>query len=297
MRVYNGSYVGTGAALAVRGVGFKPDAVIIKSATSAGVAHLITSTMGAGTAKPISGATALTAGLFTSLDADGFTLDTGAALNSNGVTYYYVAFKQAANNCKVFTYTGVTGGLTVTGVGFQPDFLIISSAGASTTMVKFSTGAADSVQSLSGADTTGQITSVNSDGFVVAGANANTNTNGGVYHCLAFKIQPGVFNILANYTGNGTSQSLTGAGFSPTCAFVKGTASTTAIIRFKKETGTNSVPVTAAAELGNGVTSFDADGFTTGANANTNTNAAVFRTAVFRDTPKRRHSLRQVRLQ
>lgn len=286
MLVRSGSYQGTGAALSVTGLGFQPDALVIKAATTAGVAHLITNTMAPGNAKPISGATALQTGLITSLNADGFTLDTGAALNTNGVTYHWFALKNATGNCATTTYTGTGAGQTIAGLGFQADVLFISSAGAAATNVKFSTAAADSVQTLGGADAAGQVTSLTSDGFVLSGSNVNTNANGTVYHVLALKAQAGVCAVIPTYTGNGTSQSITGAGFAPAVAFVKGSGVTTAIARYKAETGANSLPVTASAENTTSITALGADGFSVGSSANVNTGAATYRAFALAETPR-----------
>ena len=87
-----GSYTGDGADnRAITGLGFQPDAVIIKGNT-AQTAVIRTSTMTGDNTKPMVGATALTADLIQSLDAGGFTIGTDARVNSGGVTYYWAAF-------------------------------------------------------------------------------------------------------------------------------------------------------------------------------------------------------------
>ena len=58
-----------------------------------------------------------------------------------------------------------------------------------------------------------RIQSLDADGFTT-GKHTTVNGNGHDYWWMAFKTSAGVLKV-GSYTGNGTSQSITGAGFSP----------------------------------------------------------------------------------
>jgi len=90
----SGSYTGNGAdnRAITGGVGFQPDVVIIKSNT-AQLAVMRTSTMVGDASKELCAATAFQTNRIQSLDPGGFTVGTNAQVNSSGVTYYWVAFR------------------------------------------------------------------------------------------------------------------------------------------------------------------------------------------------------------
>ena len=73
-------------------MGFQPDLVIIKSNT-AQLAVMRTATMVGDASKELSAATAFQTNRIQSLDPGGFTVGTNAQVNSSGVTYYWVAFR------------------------------------------------------------------------------------------------------------------------------------------------------------------------------------------------------------
>ena len=87
-QVISGSYTGNATdGRSITGVGFQPDVVIVKSA-STGIAVLRTSSMSGDNTKPMTGATALTANQIQSLTSDGFTVGTDSAVNASSTTYY-----------------------------------------------------------------------------------------------------------------------------------------------------------------------------------------------------------------
>ena len=110
MRVVSGSYEGNGTDnRSITGVGFQPDVVIIKGDTNT-VAVCRTSTMTGDQTKPLVGSNALADNRIQSLDTDGFTIGTHGGVNSNNKDYYWVAFKAAAGEMVVSTYTGNSAG-------------------------------------------------------------------------------------------------------------------------------------------------------------------------------------------
>lgn len=90
-----GTYVGTGASLSIRGLGFKPKAVMVKNRSEAESARILTAPM-VNAAAPsifINNAAATSSGI-TSLDNDGFTVGTEDSVNKAGVTYGYWALNE-----------------------------------------------------------------------------------------------------------------------------------------------------------------------------------------------------------
>ena len=82
------------------------------------------------------------------------------------------------------------------------------------------------------------------------------------------------------YTGNGSTQSITGVGFQPDWVWIKETSQarnhmvfdSTRGVQKRLHTNTNNTEST----LTNGLSSFDADGFSIGSNSNLNTNASEY---------------------
>ena len=65
---------------------------------------------------------------FTTLDTGGFTV--GTTNNASGGIYYFVAFPEASGSIDVGTYTGDgSDDRSVTGVGFEPDYVLTKNAG------------------------------------------------------------------------------------------------------------------------------------------------------------------------
>jgi hypothetical protein len=173
-------------------------------------------------------------------------------------------------------YTGNgTAGRAITGVGFQPDVVIVKSDDNSgVAEIRTSTMTGDNTKPMSGATalTTGLIQSLGSDGFTL-GSNNAVNRNGRAYHYVAMKSYTGHM-ALGTYTGNGTSKSITGLGFSPEYAIVLPAANQTAVQRMSAMTRT----FTFGADTGitTGITSLDSTGFSVGNSATVNSNAATY---------------------
>lgn len=97
-----GSFTGDGtAALSTKGLGFKPNVVIVK-ANAAQYARILTTDMVNNTATSMYMGTTTTdtTGILT-LDADGFTVGSGASVNGNGVTSQYIAIKSGKFNVPI----------------------------------------------------------------------------------------------------------------------------------------------------------------------------------------------------
>jgi hypothetical protein len=172
----------------------------------------------------------------------------------------------------------------ITGVGFQPDAVIVKSSTNQISVMRTSTMAGDNTKPLSGATnlSTNRIQALQSDGFQV-GTDNQVNQGGGsppTYYWVAFKDYPGHMT-LGTYTGNNTSQSITGLGLSPDYVMILGATTERAVQRmapmgrtyeFESDNGSN-----------NAITSLDANGFSLGADDAVNNNAVTYHYVAFNE--------------
>ncbi|MCB0430095.1 MAG: T9SS type A sorting domain-containing protein [Flavobacteriales bacterium] len=118
-----------------------------------------------------------------------------------------------------YTGDGVDG-LTISGLSFSPDIVIIKGAGATAAYIKTSSLGGTSSKNLSatGAYSSTAIKSLTSDGFTV-GTNSAVNTNSTTYYFMA--IDAGSDAVVGSYAGNGgISKAITGFGFRPEMVLV-----------------------------------------------------------------------------
>ena len=116
----------------------------------------------------------------------------------------------------------------------------------------------------------------------------SANTYSYVYYC--FKSVPG-FSKIGSYTGNGSTQSITGVGFQPNWLMIKQTDGTNAWRIFDSARGL-SAPQTLFANLAsaedsesNTVSSFDSDGWTMGSQQGVNDNGDNYIYIAFKENP------------
>lgn len=225
-----GSFSGTGSAMSISGLGFQPDAVIIKS-TGTNNGYIKTSTMSGSNSKKFTNNTSIENNKITSLDADGFSISNATEVNSSSVLYYWIAFKTSAGYLEVGSYTGngTDNRNIVMANSFQPDYLIIMPEDATSACQRVSSMPADWTCSFSGVPGgTDMIQSFNSSGFQVGAvgyfptpqfppstAANNVNKTGIVYHYLAVKTFANYFTV-GSYTGNSLdNRNVTGVGLNP----------------------------------------------------------------------------------
>lgn len=123
-----------------------------------------------------------------------------------------------ALSIKVGTYTGTGSALSVTGVGFQPTVLLIK-GGANIAQIATANQGSDKMQDITGATpATGRLTSFDADGFTL-GTNAKVNTNGTVYHYVAFLDADATEMDRGTYAGTGSAQNITTA-FQPDAVWI-----------------------------------------------------------------------------
>ena len=92
-----GKYTGTGASLAITGLGFQPDLVITKPRDAAGDWYAYDSSRGITKQLEFGSdsAESTVAQSLKTFDSDGFTLGTDTSSNTNTTKYIYLAWKAA----------------------------------------------------------------------------------------------------------------------------------------------------------------------------------------------------------
>ena len=227
MLVRSGRYTGDGADGRAIYVGFQPDVVFIKRDEGSGTGdpnypQARTSTMLGDTTKHMSFLGAGTyAGGIKSLDAAGFTLGTSANVNGNGAPFYWMAFKAAAGQLKVGTYTGNgADNRSITGIGFAPDYVMLLPESTSPPVHRSSAMPGEMTFGVdAGIYATNTVQTLEADGFQV-GTAAQANQGGVTYHYVAGNATPGRLGV-GQYTGNGTTLNVDTVGFEPELVMVR----------------------------------------------------------------------------
>jgi hypothetical protein len=292
MRVKHGTYTGTGSSLAITGLGFSPDLVIVRRTgnTDTGTVYMYytTSAMPAGKTANFRGDVAYENGIITSLDSDGFTVGTPASVNYNGDTYYYLAVKDnGAGDFKVGVFTGDgNDGKAITGLGFQPDFVSIKTDYAITGAYTFSSKTSGNKGFMwwNGACRDDLFASLDADGFTVNNGSADSanliNRSGVESSYFAFKNVPN-YCYVATHTGNGADNrdiSLpSGANnFTPVFGLLKGDTTVKAVARFKQNTGDKTQEIDNSVVWANVIQAFGAGTYQVGSDNRANQNTIVY---------------------
>lgn len=180
-----------------------------------------------------------------------------------------------------------SAGRAITGLGFQPDLVIVNAASIAAISVartKWMSGDMSKELGAVTAPVAGRITSLDRDGFTV-GANASVNQNSAVYFYTAFLETPGQMKT-GTYAGDGAdNRSITGVGFQPVYTMVLGTTTNSAVQRYAAETGDASVYFQGVGELTDRIQRFEADGFQVGTQPQVNAGTATYYWAAFAATP------------
>jgi hypothetical protein len=204
-----------------------------------------------------------------------------AAISNSGNSFQAASIFPGAIKMATGTYTGDGNDNRAITVGFQPDFVIVKETGNGEGAARSSTMAGDASKPMGSATAlqADLIQSFTATGFVI-GTDSDVNRNNRDYHWVAFKANSQAMTV-GTYTGNGTSQSPAGFGFSPEAVILMGNNAARAVTRmsgmsrsfgFDNTTGTTTA-----------VTSLDAGGFSVGNAAEANTNNIAYHYVAFND--------------
>ncbi len=271
-----GLYTADGNYRIISGLSFDPDLVIIKGDTTQAGVFRIKMMSGDSTAY-LDSATANFAGGIISLNEDGFTIGTNAAVNSSGVVYYWSAYGNAwnpdtnsgASDFFIGAYYGNGIDLrNITRLPFQPNLVSIKRNGATGGTFRTSVHSGDSSSFFAAtADAANNIQTFNTDGFQV-GTTANVNTAANYYWYFGFK--SGTNFVVNSYSGNGTSQNITNVGFSPDNLWVKRTTAVRGVSRTNSMATDSAAPFINAALITGAITGLLSNGFSVGSATETN---------------------------
>ena len=286
-----GSYTGDGTSSHAVSTGFQPNFVSIKR-SGASTGTFQTSSMATDVSQIYDANNEVTNGTgIRTLDATGFTVGSGARVNTSSDTYWFYAFKTTSNAFAVGTYTGNGTTQSIT-VGFRPQYAMVKiSNGTAAAPPVFNQTESGSDYSSSISDlsnSTGLITSLDSNGFSV-GNDAKVNESGKTLYWIAFAgaaspSASGTFKLkVGSYTGNGTSQSLSSFGFAPDLVLIKDeSGSNYGVFRTRLMKGdTSGYLANAVVNFAGGSTSLDSDGFSVGSGVTVNTNGTVYHYQAF----------------
>lgn len=278
LRIKVGSYTGDGAAnRVISGVGFQPRLVLF--IPNIGTSNVWKSDVMPRTTVSYQGSVAdnTAGGIVHDFYEDGFSLGSNAGVNSNAITYYYIAFA-GSNECfATGTYIGDGAddrNFTDTNkIGFTPTFVYLRpSNGAGVFRTTTDVGDLSSPVN-SGNAAANYIQSMLSGGFQL-GSSASVNAASIQHWYFAFGNVPSSILKVGTYTGNGTSQSITGVGFSPDFLWIKSRGSTAGTEQ--PTTWATGFPtgyakrLNAVAASNDAITSVDSDGFSVGSQAGVN---------------------------
>lgn len=271
MQIVTGSYTGNGVDDRwINDAGFQPDLVIIKGDTSQN-AVFSTSAMSAGDTGYFANAASMFTNGIQAFGASGFQIGTSATVNSNGVDYYWAAFRDnGVGDFTVGTYAGNSAdNHDITGLGFDPDIVWIKSDTTYAAMWNIpETTSGDTLHFTSTANQTWRIELI-TDGFRVDNY-AIVNNSGIDYYYVAFKNVAGYVDT-GTYTGNGVDdRNITDPGFEPDLVFVKGDLADHGVLSVDTMDAGDSAIFSTAAPTTNLIQALNVNGFQIGTNARVN---------------------------
>lgn len=217
------------------------------------------------------------------------TIPSGISNGSHTVYAVGNAGDQASADITVNTGSGfvATGSFTgngsdnraITGLGFNPNMVVVKAVNTELSAMRTDTMPGDNSKVGNTAFVADRIQSLDADGFTL-GTAAQVNSNGVSYRWTAYRAQSGLFKTGA-YTGNGTSQSPSGLGFSPEYASVISANGDEPMQRYSGMTRAFGF----GADTGStaSITALGADGFSVGNSATANTNGITYHYAAFND--------------
>lgn len=297
-KVAVGTYAGDVAAQNID-VGFQPDFVFLKNATTTAAA-IYKTTESYGRNSYYYSDTACLAGGITALitsPVSGFSVDTNAVVNGTGNTIYWAAFGGASDTRNssgtfkmakgTYTGTGTTGDyITINNLDFAPDLVIVKGDTTQIGVFATNTMAAGTTAYLTGATTnfSNGIVSLNPSGFTI-GQSAVVNTSGATYYWEAYgnawtevKNSGASDFYIGSYLGGVTDNiDIDRLPFQANMVAIKAATNTgAAVFRTSSHSGDLTSYFQGTAETANIIQAINTDGFQIGTNASVNSSQVVY---------------------
>ncbi len=230
-------------------------------------------------------------------DDEVITLGNNASVNGSGRAMVTFAMASVDGFSKVSSYTGNgSANGPVINTGFQPAFILVkgSTVASQWNIIDNKRDTTNPAShklyaNLSNAEATADSLNFLSNGFQIITTDGGYNANGATYIYIAFASDGSAAPVLADsfanklYTGTGSTQSITGLGFSPNFSWFKSRSNATSNVLHDTVRGplsrifSNSSA--AASTIADGFVSFDSDGFTldgTGSGGDVNTSGRTY---------------------
>jgi hypothetical protein len=273
----SGSFIGDGSTnRTISGLGFTPDVVIIKANNNQG-GIIRTSTMALNQSKLLDSSGNAQANAILSFTSGGFVVGANNSVNASGTTNYWVAFRQVASQMQVGTYTGDgTDNRNITGVGFQPDYVLVLNGTGQGAIHRFPGMVGDASMTVNdGNAKANYIQAMLADGFQV-GKQDNVNQNGKDIHYVAFHLTAGQV-AGSNYVGNGSAtNTVTGVGFQPSYVFVQAALGGKGVMhRSASLPGSESQFFVGTPDSTSDILQLQPDGFQVGSDQSVNSSGAI----------------------
>jgi hypothetical protein len=170
----------------------------------------------------------------------------------------------------------------ITGVGFQPDIVIIKSSSAVNPVCSTSSMGGDAKELGNTTNfVSGLIKSLDADGFTV-GTDNRVNASSTNYYWVAFKAGAGELKV-SSYVGDGVNpHSITGVGFQPDWVVVMSSNSGD-VARHRSSSMSNTAYFETYANDATGILALQADGFQVDANSTVNTSGRTYHYFAFKN--------------
>lgn len=219
------------------------------------------------------------------VNENGCSMSSSSNINAAGNVYDYFAFDGDQSVFSVGSYAG-TGvddrNFTDTQkMSFTPNWVYCKGSGATTSRYKTALMTSTDSGSFSTAiEAADHIQSFISGGFQL-GTNANVNGSGTLYRYMAMRTNSN-FYYETTFTGNGTSQTITGVPFNPDLIIAKCNSTTNSIGLWFSTNPAETQFLTSTAPATDAITSATGGTITIGANALVNENAVQVRLMCFK---------------
>jgi hypothetical protein len=304
------AYNGNGTTQTFTSLGFEPGFVWIqrRDTTTSPTAYSIIRPANTYWFPSATNAEATSPSQLTSFNASGFSISNASSVNANTGTYIAWCWPNPGTTTtnatgsltttggvdltlgvSIFTYTGngTTGATIGHGLGADPDLFIIkrlsSTGGAQVGGVVMDLSSGYQVLNTTAARASATtIFQGTSSTVITLGTSTNVNGSGSTYICYAFKSRLG-FSKFATYIGSGATDTTVTTGFAPRYVLVKSRSATGSWLIFDSARGvTQQLLHPTGTESTVDKITFDANGFTVKANADTNTSSVTYIYMAFR---------------
>ena len=298
MIIKSGTYTGTGSAQHIA-TGNTPNFVICKAyGTVGGVGAAEvwakTSTMAADAVKSLETNTlGLETGRITSFDSTGFNLGTSTTINRNTTTYWWLSIEQESGDLdfEVGSYSGNgtdNRDITLSTITGTPSLVIVMGEYTQGAFFRTNvhTGDASGWFGNVASHTTNGIQSFGAGKFQVGTRDhVNRGTGTPTYHYVVMREVTGLFEVLLHTGTGGDDYSFSGAGFTPTFAFMRlisGNQQT--VWKHSAHSGDTTGLTSITDDVSDHIQAFESDGIQLGTNNRVNQSTQSYAVMLLKDS-------------